>query len=299
MDGHAATLKTEREMRKFILSALTMLLCGSAYALPVGNPTEASLYTNGVWWSRSSCDPCDPCGSWCDAFSVRLGFYGDYVFNRHLEVKSSSADIDRTQIFTNAGIVVLNVFDWIDIFGTFGATSITLSTDPEVFHSVTGELIGCVYSPEFSWSVGGRATLWECGCFGVGIEGQYFRTQPNLDRIYHDVNIFHPSTNNGATYSEWQVGVGASYTFTTGCPGIAFIPYMGLKWAGSTFNMNTSSGGNTQANTNFYRFSDLEADKLWGYAVGLTAVVNEVVGATVEARFGDEKAVSATMQIRF
>src|SRR5437660_1058012 len=126
-------------MKKLVFSVLTILTCGAAYALPLGNPSEASLFLHGAWWDdcgATSYDPCDPCFSWCDALSFRIGFYGDYVFNRHLEVRRGTdegARIDHTGLFTNAGYLAFNFMDRIDIFGTLGATSLDIRTNGSVF----------------------------------------------------------------------------------------------------------------------------------------------------------------------
>ncbi len=56
------------------------------YALPIGNPSEASLCTQGVFFGGSNCNTCDPCFCWFDAWSLRLGYYGDFVFNRNLRL---------------------------------------------------------------------------------------------------------------------------------------------------------------------------------------------------------------------
>ncbi|MCH9620297.1 MAG: hypothetical protein SP4CHLAM17_12460 [Chlamydiales bacterium] len=283
-----------------ILMTLTILSFGAAYALPIGNPSEASLYTNGLWWGNNCCEPCDPCFSWCDAFSIRAGFYGDYVFNRHMEIKSGGtdlSDIDKTEVYTNAGMLVLNVCDWVEAFVTLGATDLRILTDGGSFSTDT-TMVQLDFETDFSWSIGGRATIWECDSFGVGVEGQYFRTTPNVDSLirYASGNIVYFNSNNTATYSEWQVGLGASYKWQTGCPGFALTPYMGLKWAGSTLDMNDLA---FTFDSVAYTLRTLDAKKLWGYAVGVTATVCDTVGATVEGRFADEKAVSATMQIRF
>ncbi len=75
-------------MKKWIFCSLCLLSSGAVYALPVGNPAEASLLTNGIFFSPGvNCNPCDPCFSWFDIWSLKLGFYGDYVFNRHLKIR--------------------------------------------------------------------------------------------------------------------------------------------------------------------------------------------------------------------
>ncbi|MCH9608772.1 MAG: Major outer membrane porin [Chlamydiales bacterium] len=291
-------------MKKLMLTALTVLSCGAAFALPVGNASEASLYTNGLCWGGSSCcDPCDPCWSWCDMFSVRVGFYGDYVFNRHLEATSSArdhADIKDTELYTNAGYLALNVCDWLDVFATFGATNLSILSDAKAFIQDDTTMVQLNYDPTFSWSIGGRATAWQSGCFTVGVEGQYFRTSPNLDNMirYASGDVIYFNSNNSATYQEWQAGIVASYNFMTGCPGVAMVPYMGLKWA----NGKLDTGDLTFIPTGTaltYTIGEMIPKKVWGYAIGLTTTVCDVVGLTVEARFADEKALYVNGQFRF
>jgi major outer membrane protein len=290
-------------MKKLALTALAMLSCGIVSALPVGNPTEASLYKNGFWCGRSATDPCDPCFSWCDAFSLRVGFYGDYVFNRNMEVNArNKPDINEFSLYTNAGYLALNICDWMDVFSSLGATTISAFGDASAFSKVKGPL-EFQWFPAFSWSIGARATIWECDCWGIGLEGQYFRTKTNLnyvvDYIAGDFDYF--NANNSATYSEWQVGLGASYTFTLARPDTAFVPYMGIKWAGSklTHDFSTFESYSIVEPDTDVTITDLQSKKLWGYCVGVTATQNETFGVTVEGRFGDERAVYVNGQMRF
>lgn len=301
-------------MKKLVATILTVLTCGAAYALPIGNPSEASLFLNGLCWDTPCCDPCDPCFSWCDAWSIRLGFYGDYVFNRHLEVDDNGdddfadtrgADIDETSLFTNAGYIALNICDRVDIFSTLGASKLHIRTDASSFgligaDSLESELF---FETRFSWSVGARATLWECDCFVLGIEGQYFRTTPNADSFlnYDTGAITYFDTeeiNRHVKFHEWQVGVGISYRFATSCPTLALVPYAGVKWSWAklTFNKDFTFVDDVGEPLTLQHF---KAKKLWGYAVGMTFTLCDMIGVNVEGRWGDEKAVSVLAQFRF
>jgi len=287
-------------MKKLALTTLTVLSCGMAYALPVFNPTEASLYTNGTWWSTSCCDPCDPCFSWCDAFSLRVGFYGDYVFQRNLE-RSNGHIVDSTTIFTNGGTLTLNICDWIDVWGMVGASKIKLHGDAALFATANPfSFIDLDFRSTVSWAVGARATIWECNNFGIGVEGQYFQTTPELGFIGDESGFVRNDAGGktaGSTYGEWQAGLGASYTYSTGCPGTEFVPYIAVKWAGATFSLDNNTYVTHAANT--YQLQNLTASKLWGYAVGVTATINHAFGVSVEGRWGDESAVSVDSQLRF
>jgi len=285
---------------------LTLLTCGAAYALPVGNPSEASLFLHGAWWDNcgASCDPCDPCFSWCDAWSFRLGYYGDFVFNRHLQLKgddNDGADIDKTTISTNAGYLALNICDRVDVFGTLGATTIHLLSNAWNLAGTgpltpPGTAVG--FESDFSWSVGARGTLWDCDCFAVGLEGQYFQTNPNLDYVldYATGTQLYPN-DQSVTYSEWQVGLGASYRFATNCPSIALVPYVAVKWAGS--QLTGLDGLAFTEGTDTLTLANLQNAKLWGWATGISLTLCDVIGVNVEGRWGDEKAIAVNGQFRF
>ncbi len=287
-------------MKRLVTTLLTLLTCGAVYALPVGNPSEASLFMNGAFCEGSSVDFCDPCFSWCDAWSLRVGFYGDYVFNRNMQVRlsddDSGADVDTTTIDTNAGYIALNFFDRVDIFTTLGATNFGIQTGGQYFIGANHR-VEMTFETAFSWSVGARATLWQCGCFALGVEGQYFQSNPDVNYIFDTVDGSYSYINDLDTqYQEWQVGVGVSYRFATSCPTIALVPYAGLKWAGGrwSFSPNSVTIDGAAGDT-----PDLQPAKLWGYAIGMTLTLCDVVGVTVEGRFADEKAVSVLGQFRF
>jgi len=300
-------------MKKLVVTLLTILTCGAVQALPVGNPGEASLFTNGIFCeSNGCCDFCDPCFSWCDAWSIRVGFYGNYVFNRHLEVDRNGdegKDIEHAEIYTNAGYIALNLCDRFDIFATLGSTTIELGFDDRVLtNEILADFAGGLttfdtlrFEPTFSWSVGGRATLWECDCFTVGLEGEYFRTNPNADYLVGFANALVSFEDRSVTYSEWQVGFGASYTIATSCPNLAFVPYLAVKWSGAKlegvdlgqlFDIADADVVNGE-------LPNLNNKKLWGYAVGTSFTLCDVAGVTVEGRFGDEKALYVNGQFRF
>lgn len=290
-------------MKKLIATVLTILTCGAAYALPLGNPTEASLYLNGVCWDRGCCDPCDPCFSWCDAWSLRIGFYGDYVWNRHLEISSGGdnhADIKDTRIFTNAGLITLNICNRLDVFATLGVTNLDIRTPGRTFGLIDNRMIELVYHDEFSWSVGARATIWECSCFGIGLEGQYFQTRPDISYLldYGSGQVIEfNETSRKHRYHEWQVGLGASYRFATSCPTIALVPYTGVLWSWSRLDSNADTI--TIGTAELVTLHDLKAKKLWAWALGVSFTLCDMVGITVEGRWAGEKGLHVNGQFRF
>ncbi|MCB1181369.1 MAG: hypothetical protein KDK55_05045 [Chlamydiia bacterium] len=274
-------------MKKMFVCFLTLLSSGAAFALPVGNPSSANLVCDGLFFEGSCCkDPCcDPCGSWCDMFNFRVGFWGDYVYNRHLETDSHGAhgDIEDFEIFTNAGIFSVNICDRVDLFTTLGATKMYLSSNVSTFGGPNGTQVKDELDTDFSWSVGMDGVIWECGCTSLGGEFQYFRTCPNVKSIYlGEENGMYPGHNQAIDYNEWQLGLGVSHRINM------LIPYAAIKW--SHVCVDISGEGTVRKFHN---------KKHWGYAIGFSLVDCEKGFLTVEGRWADEKAVHFTGQIRF
>ncbi|WP_080126111.1 porin [Chlamydia suis] len=153
-------------MKRLLKSVLVFAALGSAsslQALPVGNPAEPSLMIDGILWEGFGGDPCDPCTTWCDAVSLRLGYYGDYVFDRVLKTDvakefemgltgtgNAAAPTQTTsrpnpaygkhfqdaEMFTNAAFMALNIWDRFDVFCTLGATNGYLKGNSAAFNLV-------------------------------------------------------------------------------------------------------------------------------------------------------------------
>lgn len=153
-------------MKRLLKSVLVFAALGSAsslQALPVGNPAEPSLMIDGILWEGFGGDPCDPCTTWCDAVSLRLGYYGDYVFDRVLKTDVAKmfemGDTGTTNVnaptqtksrenpaygkhfqdaemFTNAAFMALNIWDRFDVFCTLGATNGYLKGNSAAFNLV-------------------------------------------------------------------------------------------------------------------------------------------------------------------
>ncbi len=298
-------------MKKLILTVLTFLSCGATYALPVGNPAEASLICDGfIWEGHCGCDPCDPCLTWCDAFSVRAGFYGDYVFQRFLRNRKAEApssarpQLDHSRLWTNAAYLALNFWDRFDLFATLGTTKIWLEGNLTSFspfvHAIVVDGVHAQLETrnEFSWSVGGRITLWDCGCTSFGVEGQYLRTEPRLSRVTlgEVASIYTTATVPyiRAQYSEWQVGLGVAHRINF------LVPYAAVKWTGNKLKWQNNPGPAALIfGTNGITLNDLRNKKFWGYALGLSIVDCEKGAVTAEGRFGDEIGAYVNAQIRF
>lgn len=304
-------------MRQFFFGFLAFLSCSPLYALPIGNPVDPVLLCDGLFYEGSCCrllDFCDPGASWCEAFSFRAGYYGDFVFQRSMEIDRHEASdfIENTEIFTNAGYLILNIWDRLDLFATLGATNIFLDTNASSFRlSSTALLSGNRFELEtetaFSWSIGARVILWQCGCTYLGAEAQYFASHPDIERVSlhtplgsagpSPTNSAYPDDNISLKYREWQFGLALAHRINN------LIPYVGIKWAHAQMDMDdarfTFIGITDPSATATINLHDLESRKDVGYAIGVTLTDCSKKSLTIEARFADEKALHINGQIRF
>lgn len=280
-------------MKKW-LSQLIFLLAGSTLvALPIGNPAEPTLLGEGLFLpGNAGLDVCDlfyaPRISWCDSFSLRFGFYGDYVFNHHMELKSGQ-DVEKTEIYTNAGYLVFNLLNRIDIFGTLGASNLFVRGNSAIFRTETTTApFEMESTTDFSWSIGSRVTFIDCGCLFFGAEGQYFRIRTDLDRVTTGISEYYDDVH--MDYWEWQIGVSAGVK--TG----VLLPYLGLKISQSRLDFNEDQ---INVGTLVFNLNEFHQKQFWGYACGVSLIDIPYMSATAEARFGDEKALHVKTQCRF
>lgn len=284
-------------MKKFTLAACLAFTYGTVYALPLGNPGDTSLYLGGVWWEGNELE--DSCWNLCSEFSFRSGFYGNYVFDRHLE-KKDGGDLENFSLQTNAQYMALNFRDCIDIFATLGVTNMYLRSNANNWTPGSFFESEFIFRHHFSWSVGGRATLWQNECWLLGVEGEYFRVNTEVDYFvdFETGTKTYFDENNKANYREWQFGVGLAYCIATNCPTVALTPYLGLKWSRADMDADPLAFVDFSSGREFL-FANLESQKRWGWVLGMTLGLWKMVGVTVEGRWANEKALHINSQIRF
>jgi major outer membrane protein len=287
-------------MKKLCFLLLSFVSMSSANALPVANPIDASLYKNGVWTCRSICEPCDPNFSCYDAFSLRVGFWGDYVFNRNMEEKipgsNNQGNVETFTIIKNQAVMTLNWCNWLDVYGLVGAANFELLSPYNSTNTGNPELFTVLSNTALSYGGGARATLWECGNFGVGLEGQYFGFQPTIDNFvaFTRRTVNYLISDRDSKYNEWQVGLGAAYQIHAHV--VDFIPYAAIKFAGASLKLDHPQ---MVSDFSFLGIPDLQNSRTVGYAIGTTVTFCDKGGMTVEGRFADETALFVNGQIRF
>ena len=274
-------------MKKIFLLAIIFLNLGRVCALPVGNPSEARIFSDKPLG-------CDQFVFSSDAVVWCIGYYGDYVFNRNLETDTHKK-IDYSQMHTNAGYLALNCWDIFEVFTTLGVTKFRFNTSLKPFNGGNpSPRFEFESSTAFSWSVGARGVLFEYKSLSLGVEGQYFSTWPSAKRLFVRANVdAYPDESSQRKFSEWQVGAGISYRYS-----FYFVPYIAIKYADVfwEFDNQTFSLTGTLAT-----IPNLRNRKRVGYAIGATFApfVCQKIAVTVEGRFSDETAVYVNGHIYF
>jgi major outer membrane protein len=264
-------------------------------ALPLGNPCSASLCCQGIFcYFPVEEEP----SSWRETFSLRAGYWGDFVFNRHMEVDRNEDEsiLHSLKLNTNSGFLALNFWNKFDLFTTLGATRIAFHTPAGTFSGlVVNQFFTVTSNTHFSWSLGVRGILWQGKCFCLGAEAQYFQAHPQLNALRLPGNptvYFHH--DNGMLYREWQMGFGIATRINICACTSAFIPYMGVRLSHAKLRMES-----LKVPLFGITLFDLQSNRYWGWAFGFTLLGNERITVTVEGRYRNEKALFVNTQFRF
>lgn len=262
------------------------------HGLPIGNPSEPAF---SYRYEAEIENNCLQDALWCGCFNIgsfspRLGYYGDFVYNRHLKVEEGRK-IEKAKLFTNAGYLAIAFCDQIELFGTIGVTKLetelaTVAINP----AIRTRRVSFESSANFSWSLGARLVLWELEGFTLGAESQYFDAKLPIFRFATQnptEGSFYPSDVK-FRYREWQIGGGLSYTYCS-----YFTPYIGVKWSMAKVATHHFLIPQLGSLTNW------ENDMNFGYAIGLSFTDFSPMSVTVEARFADEKAFYLNAQLSF
>jgi major outer membrane protein len=216
-----------------------------------------------------------------------------------MKVRARDKAIRRTEVFTNAAYLVLNLWDRLDLTTTLGATSIYFVSPDHTFSSIFDPLFNnttdLMTNTSFSYSSGVRFTLWECGCFALGAEGQYFYTRPKINYTHsNDFSVRYAGKGQHLKYYDWQIGLGSAYRIDIIQRSTAFIPYVGVRWNRARINP-----GDVRVVLPSDIFLNQREQRQWGYAVGATFLGCNKISVTAEGRFANENAFYVNSQFRF
>lgn len=296
-------------MKKYFTATL-LSFSSLLLSLPVGNPADPKLLTQSFCLDGYLLDAKHPLSGCINSLSFRIGALVDVVANRNLTQLVDNCDENQdtleSQLNTQAAYFGLSYCDRFDVFAQLGATQYMYGISSEAVVSTDGPEndipcpLYCYSTHEFSWSIGGRLIAIECSNLTLGVEAQYLQARPKIAYFYQNTvflntNLVMGSSGLTTHYTEWQVGLGASYQI--GC----IVPYMAIKWAGARLDMGDPAWniGEPVPNQVIVQFRDLKQSKDFGFAVGATIVSCGMGALTAEARFADEVGYSINAKIRF
>ncbi|MDR3624478.1 MAG: hypothetical protein P4L16_04990 [Chlamydiales bacterium] len=259
-------------MKKQLLLTTALFAQCTIYALAELNPAAPALLSQGVF--RNDCN---------DNFGVKFGYVGNFVTADRLKTVTTGA-VRTTGYTTNSGILTLNFWKRIDLYGSVGVFSYDSNNAiPDVgdviLHSAT----------RTHWGVGLKAVLWEAnwahyGTTYIGANVQYgAAVRTPVDS----------ATLNGATathtlsYTDHssQYSLGLSHKIS------CLVPYLGVYWANERGIANGALDGVVSS-------SNKTRDH-FGWFFGTTLLDTGRMSVTAEARFLSETALSVGADIRF
>lgn len=237
--------------------------------------------TNDFW----GCSGIDPA-----ILSLRFGYWGYFCFDHKMKLQDGP-NIDNFEIFTNAGMLIFNINNRIDIYGAIGNSSIYFDSNIATFGFIGSGRLELQTDSSTSYSAGVRITLWEYEDTAIGLDARYFRTNPDIRRItvLASTSVF-PDERIDITYREWQFGLSIAKKVKM------FVPYFAIKWGDSDVSFDDAVV--TLLGTPF-ALTDIRNREHWGVALGVTLVDCCNMTLNAEAQLRDEKSLSVNAQIRF
>ncbi len=225
-------------------------------------------------------------------FESQAGFWGNYVFNRHLTLTKSEREVPKTEIYTSGGLVSYAPIDRVQIDIGLGVTDIKFNTylSSISLEDAGSENIFVETDASFSYSLGVRAKAFTFHNFTAGFEAEYFSARPRVHSLTNRVydSIVYPNAH--LKYQETQLGCALTYPLTIS-NFATFIPYAGVKFSHvhGTFSdiLVSISGVDIPLS-----YIELKQDRSIGYAIGSTLFNGTIWNITAEGRFSDETAFS-------
>lgn len=197
--------------------------------------------------------------------------------------------VEHSRLNTNAGVVYLNLWERLDVYGVFGATHIYLEGNASIFGGTSGNRVEVETETDFGWGVGIQATIWECGCTTLGFGFEYFYSRPDITRVtVAATNSEYPDGFANVKYEEWEFSVGVAHRINM------LVPYAAINWGNAKMKMDDT----LLSSLNDLVLHDLENQKEWSYAVGVSLIDCEKASITVEGRYSGEKALYVNGQVR-
>lgn len=267
-------------------SLFLIFFCCNLYALPPCHKIS----------SESKNVLCNPCVDWCQALSYHVGYLGDFIYDREMQLRQGGQGgsiIQDTQIFSQGVTLTASLQEWIRFTLFLGSSSIEISSPAEAnrFLSLWE------FEPNFCWDLDLTTEIVRYKGYTVFFSGAYFRTETTL-KSYYDLGgggIFTFDEKGDATYRNWQLSLGGSYEIKSP-HGLSLIPYAVLKYSGARLHF---SGEAFIHEGTLHLIEDLQNRKTLGYGIGCRAKIVEAFVIGIENRLADDRAVMVFAEFLF
>lgn len=259
----------------FLLSLLLLPL--KVLALYNGNPSAPMMPEVGIFIPQEV---------W---FGVKTGYAFDRVYDRKLHMSGQHLQhcnkrVQKYESLSNFGVLTLNFYDRVEIFGDVGVTSFDLWHHPFPESKVSYHT-----GSRFTWGVGGRAIIAYWGNLQFALNAEYFRSNPPLSSLEVNGKAY-PARHSELHFTEWQVGAGFSYRVDW------FIPYIGVDFANFRIHIDHLDAIEFLIPSGHVTFKE---NYPAGLFLGFGMAPHRAFSMNVELRFFNENAVSVSADIKF
>jgi hypothetical protein len=242
----------------FLILSISKTFCSF-----VGNPLTPYL-EKGIFFTH-------------DAFSLRLGYIDNHIYNSQYQDKFQS--ISSTPSYINLqsyeGVFTINFYNLYDIYGTCGTTNFKLDSSIE-------------QNENLCFSGGIKAIIIKYKDFFAGVDAKYFYTKQTPSYIIYNKQIAPLALDYDLQYDEFQGAFSICYNFDP------FIPYIGATYLYSRIIPNqTTSALYYPGTTTIVDFTTKEARNKnnWGMVIGVSMISLSTLSLNLEARFIDQNAL--------
>jgi len=248
---------------------------GKGFATLAGNPGQPGLQTKGIVLENPS---------WLD---VRFAYFGDYVYSQPSHDTFIQEGEERTQyhmqLWTQAGMVTLNVCDRVDLYGIVGG--LRIQNNDEIF------------SPQqFAWGVGGKIVFLHIGRWRVGCDMKYFQSEQSPQFFQSNHLAYNVTSNFSFLYTEIQAALGLTYRTRYVAPYVS-VSYLNAQLAPtppSVFLRIPSRNREMRV-----PIKSVSAMNHFGLVLGATLIDIRTATLSLEWRAFNQNSIDLTGEIRF
>jgi len=255
----------QKKFNHFVLSlfcffSLNILLSGTSTAAPVGNPAGPVLLEGN--------------------YPTKVTLEAEVVKRK---LKSGSSGSPKYYGSFYMGKVSFFTGNKLDVYGMVGASEAKLRNFISEAYLIDSKT-------DIAYGAGATYVIHEYefmnGLLRLGADAKWRQFKPDIDnlKIYRELT---PSTDNGMSFTEWQIALGLAYQYKK------YVPYFGLKYSDMRGRVKFTQGGSSIADNN------LESSHIFGLFYGMDILLSDNMSFNIEGRNIDEDGLSTSFNFRF